>query len=85
MKNCKQFKFKKPAEKFLKSRSRKEQVRLLAKIYELPSGEHIKKLEGYDNCYRLRIGDFRVIYEMHHDETLIILISHIGNRGDVYK
>ena len=85
MKSCKKFKFKKAAEKFLKSRTRKEQVRLLAKIYDLPQGEHIKKLEGYENCYRLRVGDFRVIYELHHDEMLIITISDIGNRGDVYK
>ena len=61
MKNCKRIEFKKSAEKFLKSRTRKEQIHLLTKIYNLPSGEHIKKMEGYNNRYRLRLGDFRVI------------------------
>ena len=64
MKNCKRIEFKKPAEKFLKSRPRKEQVRILSQIYKLPSGNQIKKMEGYDNRYRLRIGDIRVIYEL---------------------
>ena len=86
MKNCKRIEFKKPAEKFLKSRTRKEQIRLLSKIYKLPDGEHIRKMEGYDNCYRLRVGDFRVIYELRNDRTiLIVLVVNIGNRGDVYK
>ncbi|MCL2225284.1 MAG: type II toxin-antitoxin system RelE/ParE family toxin [Defluviitaleaceae bacterium] len=83
MQNCKKIEFKKSAEKFIKSRSRKEQIRLLSKICALPDGEHIKKMEGYDNRYRLRVGDFRVIYEQ--TATLNILVVEIGNRGDVYK
>ena len=86
MKNYKRIEFKKPAEKFLKSRPRKEQVRILSQIYKLPSGNHIKKMEGYDNRYRLRVGDTRVIYELHADGvTLVVLVAEIGNRGDVYK
>ena len=94
MKNCKRIEFKKSAEKFLRSRSRKEQVRLLTKIYKLPDGENIKKMEGYGNRFRLRVGDFRVIYEMSvettkpghdFDAVLLILVVNIGNRGDVYK
>jgi|GEM_PF-6809227 len=46
MKNCKRIEFKKNAEKFLKSRPRKEQIRILSKIYKLPSGNHIKKWKG---------------------------------------
>ena len=91
MKSCRRIEFKKSAEKFLKSRSRKEQVRLLSKIYRLPFGENIKKMEGYDNRYRLRVGDFRVIYEMYKEagadtEAIwLILIIDIGSRGDIYK
>ena len=86
MTSCKRIEFKKSAEKFLKSRPRKEQVRILSQIYKLPSGNHIKKMEGYDNRYRLRVSDIRVIYELHADGvTLIVLVVEIGNRGDVYK
>jgi len=43
-------------------------------------------MEGYDNRYHLRIGDIRVIYEIHTEEgVLLVLIMEIGNRGDVYK
>jgi len=85
MQNSKKFKFKKAAEKFLKSRPRKDQVRLLARIYKLPEGEDIKKMTGYENYYRLRVGDYRILYELHHGEMLVVQINDIGNRGDIYK
>jgi mRNA interferase RelE/StbE len=34
--------------------------------------------------YRLRVGDWRVIYEIENDE-LIILVLRIGTRGEVYR
>lgn len=45
----------------------------------------MKKMVGpWTNRYRLRIGDYRAIYER-HDETVTILVLEIGNRGDIYK
>jgi mRNA interferase RelE/StbE len=86
MRNYKRIEFKKLAEKFLKSRPRKEQIRILSQIYKLPSGNNIKKMEGYDNRYRLRVGDIRVIYEIHTGKMiLVVLVVEISNRGDVYK
>jgi len=76
--------FKKQPEKFIKSRSKGEQKRLLCEIYKLPDCKNVKKMAGYDNRFRLRIGDTRVIYDK-HDDTFIILIVQIGSRGDVYK
>ncbi|NUN23954.1 MAG: type II toxin-antitoxin system RelE/ParE family toxin [Candidatus Jettenia caeni] len=29
----------------------------------IPDGKHIKKLKGYEDLYRLRIGDYRIIFE----------------------
>ena len=42
-----------------------------------------RKLQGRKG-YRLRIGDWRVIYEIRNDE-LIILVLKIAQRGDVYR
>ena len=42
-----------------------------------------KKLQGRSG-YRLRIGDWRVIYEINGDEV-VILVLRIAPRGEVYK
>ena len=36
------------------------------------------------DAYRLRVGDYRVIYEIHDDELILVVIK-VGSRGDVYK
>ena len=42
-------------------------------------------MKGYEgNIYRLRVGDFRIIYEIFDDKVLIFIIK-IGSRGDIYK
>jgi mRNA interferase RelE/StbE len=42
----------------------------------------LKNLTGSKDSYRIRIGDYRVIFEIHKD---IILITKIGDRKDIYK
>ena len=42
-----------------------------------------KKLQGRSG-YRLRVGDWRVIYEINNDQVVIIVIK-IAPRGEVYK
>jgi mRNA interferase RelE/StbE len=44
----------------------------------------IKKLAGYTDRYRLRVGDYRVIYEI-VDEQLIILIVGVGHRREAHR
>ncbi len=44
----------------------------------------IKKLVGYADRYRLRVGDYRVIYEI-ADEQLVILIVGVGHRREAYR
>ena len=44
----------------------------------------VEKLEGQERRYRLRVGDYRVIYEI-QDEVLIVLIVRIGHRREVYR
>ncbi|MHB1563488.1 MAG: type II toxin-antitoxin system RelE family toxin [Leptospirillum sp.] len=77
----------KKAEKGLRKLPRevKETVySLLNKIASasFPSGS--RKIVGTDNLWRIRIGDYRILYEV--DETSeIIRIERIGHRKDVYR
>ena len=51
-------------------------------ISGLPKGD-IKKLQGHTDLYRLRIGDWRIVYSYMDANT--ILIENIDLRGQVYK
>ncbi len=42
----------------------------------------IKKLKGYDNHYRIRVGDYRILFFREDDIAKIYDVSH---RSDVYK
>jgi mRNA interferase RelE/StbE len=44
----------------------------------------VKKLEGEDRLYRLRVGDYRILFEV-DDATRIVTIVKIGHRRDVYR
>lgn len=52
-------------------------------LAEDPRPPGCKKLEGEDNLWRIRSGDYRVIYSV-FDELLVVLVVKIGNRKDVY-
>ncbi|GIO42782.1 MULTISPECIES: type II toxin-antitoxin system RelE family toxin [Paenibacillus] len=44
----------------------------------------IKKMQGVENQYRLRVGSFRIVYSI-IDKELIIIVIKLGSRGDIYK
>lgn len=48
-----------------------------------PRPADVKKLKGR-LAWRIRIGDYRVIYEIHDRELQVIVIT-VGHRGDVYR
>lgn len=74
----------KPARKFIEKQSRPQQERLIKAIYKLPLEGDIKPLEGQENVFRLRVGDYRIIFSV-YDEMLTVQVMTAGNRGDVYK
>lgn len=41
-------------------------------------------MEGMDGVYRLRIGDYRIIYQI-KDSMLLVLVLKIGHRRDIYR
>ncbi len=63
------------------------QKRIVAKVKEVAAdpyapNNNLTKLQGRDG-YRLRVGDWRVIYEL-QDERLVMLVLDMGPRGDIY-
>jgi mRNA interferase RelE/StbE len=76
------------AQKKLQSLPRNERLRLAEKIHQLgvnPEDPALdtKRLSGVP-LYRLRVGDWRIIYDR-QDEDQVITIEKIKPRGDAYK
>lgn len=49
-----------------------------------PRPQQSAKLSGSERTYRIRVGDYRVIYEI-FDDRIIVEILKVGHRKDVYK
>ena len=63
------------------------QKRIVAKIKEVAANPYapnnnLTRLKGID-AYRLRVGDWRVIYELNGDR-LVMLVVEVGSRGGIY-
>jgi len=63
------------------------QKRIVAKIRQIAANPYapnhnLTKLQGREG-YRLRVGDWRVIYEL-HDDRLVMLVLEVGPRGGIY-
>lgn len=76
-------KFEKSAQKFLDKQDKNQRLRLYKAIYKLPEGQDIKKLSGH-NLYRLRVGNYRIIYSI-DNVIYLINIENIDNRGQIYN
>jgi mRNA interferase RelE/StbE len=60
--------------------------RVLARLGGLetnPRPPDVKKLKGRD-AWRIRVGNYRVIYEI-HDQALHIIVITVGHRREVYR
>lgn len=58
--------------------------RRIDSLAENPYPSGIKKIEGEDDLYRLRVGDYRILYQV-KEKILLILIVGIGHRRDIYR
>ena len=77
----------KDALKQLKKLSSELQERIKLKIDDLatePRPNGFKKLKGKENAYRIRVGDYRVIYDI-FDDVLLVNVVEIGHRSKIYK
>ncbi len=59
-------------------------LRSIRKLTENPRPLFCKKLEDSKNEYRIRIGDYRVIYEI-FDNKLLVYVIKISHRKDAYR
>ncbi|MDX3378167.1 type II toxin-antitoxin system RelE/ParE family toxin [Streptomyces sp. ME02-6991-2A] len=77
------------AQRQLRAIDRPAAMRILAALTALGDDPYredadIKKLTGPSGLYRLRVGSYRVAYQV-EDGELIILVVKVGDRRDVYR
>ena len=75
-----QIRYSRQAEKFLKKQPADEARRIRNAIDDLPAGD-VKRLKG-STSFRLRVGNYRVIFDKNGN---VIYISKIDSHGQVYK
>ena len=49
-----------------------------------PRPPGVKKIQGAANLRRLRVADYRIVYEIHHRD-IVIVVLRIAHRKDVYR
>ena len=74
----------KPARKYIEKQPANQQKRILKAIAGLPDSGDIKQLKGETSYFRLRVGDYRIIYRVEHN-VLTVIVTNAGNRGQIYK
>ena len=75
----------KNAQKSLAKISEPFQTKIIDKIYTLANApyDNTKKLTGRE-AYRIRVGSYRVIYEINNNELIVLVVS-IGHRKNIYN
>jgi mRNA interferase RelE/StbE len=79
--------FKASAAKQLRKLPRDVQRRLTVAIEKLeqePRPKGVVKLSAEEGLYRIRAGDYRILYQV-HDKALVVLVLSVGDRKDIYR
>ncbi len=69
--------------KFISKQDHEQKRRILSAISKLPDHGDRKRLEGYPGLFRLRVGEYRIIYSVDNGH-LIVYVIDAGNRGQIY-
>ncbi|OEV11908.1 type II toxin-antitoxin system RelE family toxin [Streptomyces nanshensis] len=83
------FRFTTAAQRQIRAIDRPEAMRILTALTALGDDPYredadIKKLTGPSGLYRLRVGNYRVAYQI-NDGELVVLVVKVGDRRDVYR
>ncbi len=79
-----EIKIDKRALKFIKKQDTEQRRRIFSAIARLPFEGDIIRLEGSKGLFRLRVGDYRIIYSVDNGK-LIIYVIDAGNWGQIYN
>jgi len=75
----------KRAKKQIEKLSQVTKLAIAKKIREMSTEQEnlqIKKMQGYDDMYRIRVGQYRIVYQQVAEEKKVLAIQH---RKDVYR
>ena len=75
------------ADRQIRKLDRETQRRVLTSLEKLghePRPQGSVKLQSAEDLYRVRVGDYRIIYEI-SDRRLLVLVLKVGHRSEVYK
>ena len=75
------------AEQQLRKLPRADRERVARRMSSLahdPYPRGTRKLAGFEDVYRVRVGSWRILYSV-GTKTLIIIILKVGHRGDIYR
>ena len=72
------------AAKFIRKQQPTQQKRIMQALAQLPFSGDIKPMAGSEGFYRLRVGDYRILYTV-EEEIITVRVTDAGNRGDIYK
>ena len=76
-----------PAQKQLAKLPREVGGRIVREIDALaddPRPPSCEPVKGEADTYRIRVGDYRVVYQV-RDDVLLVLVIRVGHRRDVYR
>lgn len=82
-----QIEIKRSATKEIAALPKRDQRRVVSAIEALanyPRPDSARKLTNTENAYRLRVGDYRIVYQI-VDNILTVFIVRVGHRKDVYR
>jgi len=59
-------------------------VDAIRSLADVPRPCGARKLEGYVSVYRVRVGQYRIVYEV-IDERVVVIVLKLGHRKDIYR
>ena len=65
-------------------RNRQRLVQAIASLSDDPHPHGVEKLSGTKDRFRIRVGDYRVVYAVESD-VLTVFVVKVGHRREVYR